>query len=286
MMSFLGNKQFSNKGGLYLGLLLIITQCLQSYAGCPNNTLANEQTDQHNQINFVSHQHSLDNSCWIKDSEITVLAQKETITLVDVRSKTEQKALPLNGLLDIPLSALPNKQFLKQQPIVLVGTGFDQVMLNKACIQLKQAGFTAVYALEGGAYVLDKSQQQHYEITPEQYWSGSMASPWKTIVIDIAEDDLQALPIKPFKQLVSTTDNVVLAIHQTLSQFNQLTPIQLVLITQDQATTKHWQQTLNNLTDSKQIVWLQGGVQNYNDYINQQQSIRNNAAKASIRSCR
>ncbi len=286
MMSFLGYKPFTNNGWLFLTFLLGITQCLQSYAGCPNNTLANEQTDQYSQINFVNHQHSLDSSCWINDSAIAALAEKETVLWIDVRSKSEQKALSLNGLLEIPLAALSNKQFLKQQPIVLVGTGFDQVMLNRTCMQLKQAGFTAVYALEGGAYVLDKKQQQHYEITPEQYWSGSMAGSWKTIAIDIAEDDLQALPITPFKQLVSTADDVALAIQQTLSPLNQLTPISLVLITQDQATTIYWQQALTNLTDSKQIVWLQGGIKNYNDYINQQQSIRNNAAKAPSRSCR
>lgn len=265
-------------------MLLGTLYCLHSYASCQVNGLK-EREDKNSLISFVSYQQSLDSSCWIKYSEIAQLYEATAWRWIDVRTRAAQKALPLDGLLTIPLHTLTNQQWLQQQPILLVGTGFDQVELNKVCTQVKQAGFKTVYALKGGAYVLAQSHSQQHEITAEQYWFGSMIGSWKTVVIDLTDLDLQHLPSKPFKQFVSSTDNIQLMIQQILSQLTDTSPIQLVLITKDQSTTQQWQQLLNTITTSKRIVWLQGGIQNYNYYIEQQQSIRSNAGKTFTRPC-
>ena len=95
---------------------------------------------------------ALDSACWISAQQLAISMEDSTSKpmLIDVRPRSLQKTAPLAHALQLELTEVASKQFLKQGPIVLVGTGLDYANLTSACQQLKEQGFTKVQALQGG----------------------------------------------------------------------------------------------------------------------------------------
>ncbi|MGH1543276.1 MAG: hypothetical protein ACRBHB_22890 [Arenicella sp.] len=77
--------------------------------------------------------------------------------LIDVRNRFEistEPAVRLTKALRIPLHALRAKTYLKQERLVLVGTGLDDYFLEQEVIKLKRDGFRSVKILQFGIVAL------------------------------------------------------------------------------------------------------------------------------------
>jgi len=95
---------------------------------------------------------ALDAACWVTPAQ---LARSESAAappvLIDVRPRVARQSAPIANALEVELSELPHKRFLRQEPLVLVGTGLDYADLAAACRRLQAQGFASVRALRGGA---------------------------------------------------------------------------------------------------------------------------------------
>ena len=70
--------------------------------------------------------------------------------LVDVRAQKEFEKNHLSGSINVHLSEIDKKPFLKKNPIVLFSNAYLDFELVRKCKELKDAGINEVYVLEGG----------------------------------------------------------------------------------------------------------------------------------------
>ncbi len=77
------------------------------------------------------------------------LREGRPLWLVDVRSPEDYEKAQFPGAVRIPMLALKSKEILKARPIVLLGAGYDYSFLEPECRKLRDRGFM-VSILEGG----------------------------------------------------------------------------------------------------------------------------------------
>lgn len=228
----------------------------------------------------------LTQSCWVSLKQAKEWQEQDNAIWVDVRSTQKKQALFLEGALDIPLTALFHSHILRHNHIVMVGDGFDQPELDKACLQLREAGFEHVYALQGG---IQAQMQLSDEITPEELLFGVRAAPWTLITWDIRHQDIQKLPEKPAEQWFSAEGNLSLLSQRINAHANakshKETAAKIVVITADNETNQDLKSLLQRQGAITNVLWLQGGLQAYQNYIQQQHSIQMNTGLSLQRSC-
>lgn len=212
------------------------------------------------------------------------------IVWVDVRTKSERSKASLSNALNLSVHELTNANFLKDKKVIVIGNEFDQANLDSTVNQLKMKGFKSIYALQGGAR--EWSILHHHtssvsnEISAKDLLLGSKTIDWQVITLGISADDKEKLPEKitnsfvlseqAIKEFIQFINNTQLTNHSFIS---------VVLVATDDQTTKQLQQRLQPYLASTQIVWLHGGIENYQNYIKQQQQIIANKGRKLIRPC-
>lgn len=88
--------------------------------------------------------------CLIPASRAIALAAKGDLLLVDTRHPGDFEQYRLPGALNIPLSFVKTKAFLKQKSFVLVNEGRSSSALETACKELRAAGFKHAAVLRAG----------------------------------------------------------------------------------------------------------------------------------------
>jgi len=91
-----------------------------------------------------------DLACRLSVSDLVAWRQRPGTTVVDVRSTQEYEQAHMDGAMHAPLGRLATLGFLRQQTMVLVGSGKAERELYAACARLKAQGFGAVRVLQGG----------------------------------------------------------------------------------------------------------------------------------------
>ncbi len=77
------------------------------------------------------------------------IKQKKQIFLVDIRHQTQFAKFKIPGSMNIPLSFIKTKSFLKTKPVVLIHKGFGYTEITKEALNLNQNGFD-IKILQGG----------------------------------------------------------------------------------------------------------------------------------------
>jgi rhodanese-related sulfurtransferase len=88
--------------------------------------------------------------CLVPTGRATALAAKGKLLLVDVRNASQFEHYRIPGSLNIPLSFVKTKEFLRQRPFALVNEGRSSAALEAACKELRAAGFKQAGVLRGG----------------------------------------------------------------------------------------------------------------------------------------
>jgi len=78
------------------------------------------------------------------------LKNNKDILFVDVRRKADFERGSILGSINISLTSLHTKAFLKNKKIILIGHGWNEHFLNLKCAELKTKGFKSVRVLSGG----------------------------------------------------------------------------------------------------------------------------------------
>lgn len=79
------------------------------------------------------------------------LEKKENLFLVDVRNEADFNKFKIPNAINIPLSFIKTKPFLKANPVVLINEGYSYAELEREAENLNQNGFD-VKIMEGGLW--------------------------------------------------------------------------------------------------------------------------------------
>ena len=144
--------------------------------------------------------------------------QSRPRTTIDIRDRNAFAKVSLQGSLNLPLSSLRHRDFLKAQALVLIDDGKSPSALLRACSELKTQGFTDVAVLIGGlrtlhahGAVLDADAaaiDSLYQISPAEFDSEFGRPGWRTVASDAVatgsarnritlQEALDATPLAP-----------------------------------------------------------------------------------------
>lgn len=225
------------------------------------------------------HKAAIDEACWVSIEELQTNWEKTIF--IDVRGIKEKRLHPLQGIQEQSLHAIESINDTKYQPVVLIGTGFDQVILNQSCKKLREQGMD-VAALAGGVRALVTQSFGLYsgidttQLTPQELVNGSAVIPWELVTFGLDEEQIAHLPQTPLARY--NNRDIDLFKEQAVQN------IKYVLIAPDEHTTNNLRLKLGS-TPITNTVWLEGGFQAYENYIRQQYKIRLGATQPLIRSC-
>ena len=94
--------------------------------------------------------HELAAGCYISHQNLSkVLHQPETV-IIDTRGAEDYKLLHINTSINIKLHQIQTKNYFKKKNMAIVGNAFNEKLLLKACMKLRNKGFNHVRILKGG----------------------------------------------------------------------------------------------------------------------------------------
>lgn len=225
--------------------------------------------------------------CLLSLAVIDKLRNQKDFNFVDVRSPSEFDRYRIAGSINIPLHLVKTKVFLKSQPFVLVNEGRNTTDIEKACGELKQAGFTRVSVLEGGLfgwYVSKRELQgdpvaqarlnlmsagELFEARAEHTMSG-----WA--VIDVStpgkyKDMHTWLPAKIITIPLKAKGNPIAKISSIiLSQHKRSPKIKLLLVADDNDAYEQIDSRLKKSGIVPSLLHLDGGLKGYREYVTRQ----------------
>lgn len=224
-------------------------------------------------------------ACWIGAQE----ARDEGWMRLDVRDLAMPARAALPGTVALSLSAVADRKYLREQPLVLVGTGVDLRALTQSCMALRAQGFTRVRTLLGGARSWNQKSGEDL-LTPQELWLGAMDGQWRIVGVGLGVDQVADLPIPPEVTLPASTDG--LALRTAIAHAERVRPSerhhQWLVVAPDgpgqQTVLVRWQQ-LPREQGMAPLAWLNGGWTTYRAYLNQQQQSAAHAGRALPRSC-
>jgi len=199
--------------------------------------------------------------------------------LIDIRDNQAFQRYHIPGSLNIPVHTLKTKTFLKSKHLILLNEGHST--LETLCIALQQAGFRQISILQGGLNQWLKqigplpgnliAQHNNNQITPAQFFKERDYPHW--LVVNMASPNQRLSPA--VLNLSPSDDNFVKQLTQAIAKRTETTgtaPYILIISTQGEAYPKVQAQLRN--TDLFNVFYLQGGIQSYQHFI-QQQAVMN-----------
>ncbi|AOX99678.1 rhodanese-like domain-containing protein [Jeongeupia sp. USM3] len=91
-----------------------------------------------------------DLSCAIAPTELSPMLGRPELTLIDVRLRADYDAARIDGAMNLSVTDVRTKSFLRDKLLVLIGSGKSERELYVACAELKGQGFKQVKVLRGG----------------------------------------------------------------------------------------------------------------------------------------
>jgi len=193
--------------------------------------------------------------------------------LIDIRESQAFQRYHIPGSLNIPRHTLKTKTFLKSKHLILLNEGHST--LETLCLTLQQAGFQKISRLQGGLNQWLKqigplpgsliAQHNNNQITPAQFFKERNYQHW--LVINIASPNQRLSPA--VLNLSASNDNFIKQLTQAVTKRTKTTgtaPYILIISARGEAYPKVQAQH----TDLLNVFYLQGGIQSYQQFIQQQ----------------
>lgn len=226
----------------------------------------------------------LASACWY--DETAVPPAGHAVTWVDVRAAAAAKANPLNGVLRLSPAELAEKTFLRGERIVMVGTGFDDAALNRACQSLKRSGFAQIAVLRGGMrawvrsgrFVAGERQPAWDEMPPGDYVAAVAAAStpeWPVFAVGLDAEQLVRLPVSPARQFADSQDGISLLADALAAAGN----LPVLIIARDEAGIASLRRVLPP-HETADVLWLAGGMAALGHFLQTQQAIAASAGRS------
>jgi rhodanese-related sulfurtransferase len=245
-----------------------------------------------------------DENCSITLPQARAREKQLDFVWLDVRPYDQVQRNPLLNSTVVPLNDVKDRAGLRQQEIVLVGTGWDQNSLMRACLDLRAAGFSRVRTLTGGArawalagkHVGGTVPLGTADIAPSDFVRSIGGAAWHVATVDLTPQALAQLPIRP--DSVWRTDGAKLpaALNVWLEAASRAKDARMLLvIAPDTASQDKLQAQLDRLTTSPlaqaptvgvPVIGLAGGATALTAYLSTQDRIRVSAPQSLTRTCR
>lgn len=251
-------------------------------------------------------------SCWMDLAQAQQLRQPADLSTpmwLDVRPQAHVRSQVLQGSVVMALHDVADKPYLRDQSLVLVGTGVDLPALTQACLQLRKNGFSQVKVLLGGERTwqrmpLPQSQSQPAtaalaaQVSPQELWLGSAAGLWRIAAVGLSPQAIAQLPMAP--ELVVAQGTAEAVAQQWAQKWARVAtpsnpaalhpaqpPQQWVIVTADSQVQTMLQKQSAKLAvkASEPPLWLAGGVLAYTEFIAQQRLIATHMGARLQRPC-
>ena len=217
------------------------------------------------------------------------LKAKPEAILVDVRPRSEFEKLRIPGSINIDLFAVKTKTFLAPKPIVLINDGYRYRQLEEEARLLRHAGFMVTILdgglanwrqkngpLEGDAFF----QKDLNKNPPQIFFQERDFDNWVVMDATTANKRMATYFLPESVPMVASGDP-----EQLSAQFNVLrtthknTPFLSLLILNDDGKGCEELETLLAKAGMMKVFFLQGGIEGYGSFLEQQASLLQPAAQ-------
>jgi rhodanese-related sulfurtransferase len=208
------------------------------------------------------------------------IKQKNSIFLVDIRHKAQFNKFKIPGSINLSLSFIKTKQFLKTKPIALIYKGFGYYEIEKEVKNLNKKGFDikilqgglAAWKHRGGSIVGDPFSQKKLNKMPvkdffmekeyeERIIINACAKPSKKTTKLIPK----AIHIPTLKSNLTTNDFIKKSL--SIPKNNSLTAV--IIFNETGQDYSSFEKNINKAFTHK-VFYLQGGIKAYQSFINSQ----------------
>lgn len=137
---------------------------------------------------LVAEPKSKTHKCTISVRSLKNTTSPQAPLFVDVRDKRFFNKKYISGSINVPLTLIHTKTFLKNKNVILIGNGWNEPSLTEKCGQLKDQGFTSVKVLAGGIFSWFKHQKKTSKrtlisLTAHEFFSLKMEKKFVPVVI-------------------------------------------------------------------------------------------------------
>lgn len=225
-------------------------------------------------------------ACWIGVPE----ARGKDWVQLDVRDGAAAADGPLPLVAAVPLSSLADRSYLRDRPLVLIGTGVDLRALTDSCLALRAQGFVQVRVLLGGARHWSRAPNASDMLPPQAFWRGALDGQWRIAGLGLQAHEAAELPVAP--EIVLAAPSGASELAGALAEAERTLPSeahhQWVVVAPDadaqQAALAQWQRDPPQ-PGARTVAWLEGGWAAYRTYRNQQLQSATHAGRALPRIC-
>lgn len=217
-------------------------------------------------------------SCLIEADKASDEQAQRSITWVDVRGAASIRRNPLPGVVEIPLADLPGKSFLRNERLILVGSGFDGRVLLESCRRLRAEGWRQVSVLHGGVRRWHAPLPLGDQVAVDELLQSPLDSHWRIVSVGLDEAALSNTPPRASialpdsqrstAQLITAVDGL-----RHAAQAGGLSTIDVLIVASGHDATNRLRQTMAQAGSTKNVYWLEGGLAALRQYLKQQQRI-------------
>lgn len=228
-------------------------------------------------------------SCEISFEEL----QAKPRTIIDVRDSNAYAKVSLQGALNLPVSSLRHRQFLKSQAIVLIDDGKTPSALVRACGELKEQGFIDIRVLIGGLRTLHangaaltadaRSIQGLYHLTASEFDSEAGRPGWLTVGVDIDAVSGAKNNVALHESIDTSSASKTIATQLRAMLARRADGVLILAATND--TFKRESVVALSPAEASRVLILTGGLEGQRRYQAQQASVVAQAGKPLVRPC-
>ncbi len=220
-------------------------------------------------------------ACYISAQTAHQQLADKTAFFIDLRDRQAFQHYRIPGSLNMAAHTLKTKMFLKAKPLILFNEGHSYQVLEKLCVNLREAGFSQVAILEGGLNQWQKpvgnlqgnllALRYLDNMTAAQFWQERDYEYW--LVVNISSiDDKQQLSSDVlnlwFSNNAEKWRKQLIAAVAKHTQTTSVYPYILIVSARGDNYPKV-KATLRE-TDLTNVFYLQGGIQAYQQFIQEQ----------------
>jgi rhodanese-related sulfurtransferase len=218
------------------------------------------------------------------ESVLQKVTENRDIILIDVRKRVEFIKFRIPDSINIPLFAIKTKAFLKSKPLVIVNEGYNYDELEQECAHLREAGFK-VWILNGGLnYWRGKgaplegdafAQKTLNRMGARSFFAEKDYENWIVINVSVLEkSEVHALiPRLIFLPYENDEEKFIETLKSAMvkSRHDQFLS---VLICSEKGEYYEHIERLVKKTDITNVFFLEGGLEAYKKFLEQQALIR------------